>query len=52
LTCLAEGLTEKPEGCSLELAIERRFRDGNLFLGKPFNTEELMSMVKSLLLVK
>ncbi len=40
LTCLAEGLTEKPEG---------RFRGGNFFLGKPFDTEELMSMVKSLL---
>jgi len=40
LTCLAEGLTEKPEG---------RFRGGNYFLGKPFDTEDLMSMVKSLL---
>lgn len=49
LTCLAEGLAEKPEGCSLELAVEERFRGGNFFLGKPFDTKELMSMVESLL---
>ncbi len=40
LTCLAKGVTEKPE---------ERFRGGNFFLGKPFDTNELMSMVKSLL---
>lgn len=40
LTALAEGLTEKSED---------RFRGGNFFLGKPFDTNELMSMVKSLL---
>ena len=40
LTGLAGGLTETPEG---------RLRGGNVFLGKPFDTEELMSMVEDLL---
>ena len=43
LTGLANGLTENPEG---------RFRGGNIFLGKPFDTDELMSMVESLLQVE
>jgi DNA-binding response OmpR family regulator len=43
LTCLAEGLTEKPDG---------RLRGGNFFLGKPFDTEELMTMVGDLLEVE
>lgn len=40
LTCLAPGVTSKSTAC---------FEDGHLLMGKPFDTEELLSLIKDLL---
>lgn len=37
LTCLAEGLAERQQAC---------MSGGNLFLAKPFDAQELLSMIK------